>query len=242
VLEDGYVQLGSLPAEALKGTVRVEFVNETGLAEAGIDRMGVFKEFLEETLKKAFNIDRGLFVLTEAQRLCPSATSELADPNHLRMFEFIGRMLGKALYEGLVLEVPLAEFFVLKLLGRYPNFDQLPSLDKQLHASLEMLKQYDAQLGELQETMAHERASIRTEMAQLEALNQEYQELVSGGGGGISRNKIVSGIALLVGLTGVGAALNEALRIALAGSGDVVTLGLNAALGVAGVGYHLQRK
>ena len=42
--------------------------------------------------------------------------------------------------------MPLAEFFVLKLLGRYPNFDQLPSLDKQLHASLEMLKQHHRML------------------------------------------------------------------------------------------------
>ena len=33
--------------EQLKGTIRIEFVNETGLAEAGIDRTGVFKEFLE---------------------------------------------------------------------------------------------------------------------------------------------------------------------------------------------------
>ena len=30
-------------------------VCEKGLAEAGIDEMGVFKEFLEETIKQAFN-------------------------------------------------------------------------------------------------------------------------------------------------------------------------------------------
>jgi len=106
LLEDGYVQLGGLSPEQLKGTIRVEFVSEMGLAEAGIDRTGVFKEFLEETVAKAFDLNRGLFVLTPTQRHCPSAASGLADPSHLRLFEFIGRMLGKALYEGIVLEVP----------------------------------------------------------------------------------------------------------------------------------------
>ena len=48
LLEDGYVQLGVLSPEKLKGTVRVQFVSELGLPEAGIDRTGVFKEFLEE--------------------------------------------------------------------------------------------------------------------------------------------------------------------------------------------------
>ena len=143
LLEDGYVQLAALPADAMKGTVRVEFVSGLGLAEAGIDRTGVFKEFLEDVLKRAFDVDRGLFALTPQQRLCPSAASELADPNHLRLFEFVGRMLGKAVYEGIVIELPLADFFVAKLLGRYPGFDLLPSLDAQLHASLEQVKVYD---------------------------------------------------------------------------------------------------
>lgn len=43
LVEDGYRQLGALPPRALKGTVRVRFVNEQGLDEAGIDQDGVFK-------------------------------------------------------------------------------------------------------------------------------------------------------------------------------------------------------
>jgi len=98
--------LSGLRPEQLKGTIRIEFVNETGLAEAGIDRTGVFKEFLEDTIARAFDPNRGLFVQTPKQQLCPSPTSELADPHHLRLFEFVGRMLGKSLYEGITLEVP----------------------------------------------------------------------------------------------------------------------------------------
>jgi len=143
LLEDGYVQLGGLDAEQLKGTIRVEFVSELGMAEAGIDRFGVFKEFLEEVARRAFDADLGLFAHTASQRLYPSPNSELADPNHLRLFEFVGRMLGKAVYEGIVLDLSLADFFVAKLLGKHNSLDELPSLDSQLHASLDVVKHYE---------------------------------------------------------------------------------------------------
>ena len=143
LLEDGYVQMGNLSPEQLKGTIRVEFVNEYGLAEAGIDRDGVFKEFMEDTAATAFDPNRGLFKQSDAQMLYPSASSESADPSHLRYFEFVGRMLGKAVYEGIVLDVPLADFFILKLLNRQATLDELPSLDPALAQNLDFLKRYE---------------------------------------------------------------------------------------------------
>ncbi|PZC84657.1 hypothetical protein B5X24_HaOG204205 [Helicoverpa armigera] len=98
LVEDGYRQLAALPSRALKGTVRVRFINEQGLDEAGIDQDGVFKEFLEETIKRVFDPSLNLFRVTSEERLYPSPTSCLQE-NHLQLFEFIGRMLGKAVYE-----------------------------------------------------------------------------------------------------------------------------------------------
>lgn len=135
--------MGQLPTDALKGTIRIEFVNSLGVAEAGIDRTGVFKEFMEDTATTAFDPNRGLFQQNDAGSLFPSPTSEAADPNHLRYFEFVGRMLGKAVYEGIVLDVPLADFFVLKLLARPASVDELPSLDPGLAQNLDFLKKYD---------------------------------------------------------------------------------------------------
>ena len=43
IVEDGYRQLAMLPPQALKGVIRVRFINEQGLDEAGIDQDGVFK-------------------------------------------------------------------------------------------------------------------------------------------------------------------------------------------------------
>lgn len=61
IIEDGYRQLANLSTEALCGIIRVKFINQQGLDEAGIDQDGVFKEFLELILKKIFDPELNLF-------------------------------------------------------------------------------------------------------------------------------------------------------------------------------------
>lgn len=55
-------------------------------------------EFLEETIKRVFDPSLNLFRTTEEQRLYPSPSSHIQE-NHLNLFEFVGRILGKAVYE-----------------------------------------------------------------------------------------------------------------------------------------------
>lgn len=117
IVEDGYRQLAVLPARSLKDIIRVRFINQQGLDEAGIDQDGVFKEFLEETIKKVFDPSLNLFKMTTENRLYPSPTSYMNE-NHLQLFEFVGRMLGKAVYEGILVDVPFASFFLSLVLGQ----------------------------------------------------------------------------------------------------------------------------
>ncbi|KAL3214023.1 hypothetical protein MRX96_035052 [Rhipicephalus microplus] len=130
IVEDGYQQLAMLPTQGLKGVIRVRFINEQ--MKPGIDQDGVFKEFLEETIKRVFDPSLNLFRATSEQRLYPSPTSYIHE-NHLSLFEFVGKMLGKAVYEGIVVDVPFASFFLSQLLGHqhsalYSSIDELPSL------------------------------------------------------------------------------------------------------------------
>lgn len=78
----------------------------------------IFLEFLEETIKRVFNPSLNLFRVTSEERLYPSPTSHVQD-HHLQLFEFVGRMLGKAVYEGIVVDVPFASFFLSQVLGQY---------------------------------------------------------------------------------------------------------------------------
>ncbi|KAI8501105.1 Ubiquitin-protein ligase E3B, partial [Branchiostoma belcheri] len=147
MVEDGFQQLALLPPQALKGIIRVKFVNDLGLDEAGIDQDGVFKEFLEEIIKRVFDPSLNLFKMTSGEeRLYPSPTSYIQE-DHLTLFEFVGKMLGKAVYEGIVVEVPFASFFLSQVLSHhhsalYSSIDELPSLDPELYKSLTFIKHY----------------------------------------------------------------------------------------------------
>ena len=56
------------------------------------------QEFLEETVKQVFDPGLNLFRTTSDGTIYPSPTSHIQE-NHLLLFEFIGKMLGKAIYE-----------------------------------------------------------------------------------------------------------------------------------------------
>jgi ubiquitin-protein ligase E3 C len=53
----------------------------------------------------------------------------------LRVYELLGALLGKALYEGILVSPRLTDFFLRKLLGRGAALDDLASLDPELHRS-----------------------------------------------------------------------------------------------------------
>jgi ubiquitin-protein ligase E3 B len=147
IVEDGYQQLARLPSTALKGLIRVKFINDHGLDEAGIDQDGVFKEFLEDTIKRVFDPSLNLFSTTSEQRLYPSPTSRLHE-DHLSLFNFVGKMLGKAVYEGIVVDVPFATFFLARVLGQhhsklYSPIDDLASLDPELYKNLIYIRHHD---------------------------------------------------------------------------------------------------
>jgi ubiquitin-protein ligase E3 B len=74
------------------------------------------------------------------------------------MFEFVGRMIGKAVYEGIVVDVPFAQFFLSQVInqhshtGAYSCIDELPSLDPELYKNLTFVKHYDCDVSELELT------------------------------------------------------------------------------------------
>uniref|UniRef100_A0A673M1K2 Ubiquitin-protein ligase E3B n=1 Tax=Sinocyclocheilus rhinocerous TaxID=307959 RepID=A0A673M1K2_9TELE len=158
---DGYDQLRRLPVNSIKGVIRVKFVNDLGMDEAGIDQDGVFKEFLEEIIKKVFNPALNLFKTTSGnERLYPSPTSSIHE-NHLQLFEFVGKMLGKAMYEGIVVDVPFASFFLSQVLGHhhstfYSSIDELPSLDSEFYKNLTSIKRYDGDVSDLGLTLSYD--------------------------------------------------------------------------------------
>ncbi|KAI9273670.1 hypothetical protein BY458DRAFT_434937 [Sporodiniella umbellata] len=92
VLLDGYRQLSAISATAWKGNIRVSFVNELGMEEAGIDQGGPFKDFITMLANEAFRPNHGLFMATEQNSFYPSPYSSTQGKSHIQLFEFIGKV------------------------------------------------------------------------------------------------------------------------------------------------------
>lgn len=149
IVEDGFQQLNSLGSR-LKSSIHVSFVSECGLPEAGLDYGGLSKEFLTDISKAAFSPEYGLFSQTSTsdRLLIPNASARYLE-NGIQLIEFLGRVVGKALYEGILLDYSFSHVFVQKLLGRYSFLDELSTLDPELYRSLIYVKHYDGDVKEL---------------------------------------------------------------------------------------------
>lgn len=108
--EDGFRQLNRL-GPSLKGMVQITFIDQWGNEEAGIDGGGLFKDFLTALSKVAFDTARGLWLANYNNELYPNPHSYSSESHQLQWYSFIGRVLGKALYEDILVDVSFAGFF-----------------------------------------------------------------------------------------------------------------------------------
>jgi hypothetical protein len=147
LLEDSLAGLSSHGGDELRNRVFVRFVNAAGAAEAGIDQGGLFKEWLTESVAALCDPRRGLFATHDG---CLSVSAAAAASHEGRLLlHLAGRIVGKALYEGVLLDVAFAPFLVAALLRRPLSMDDLPALDPALHRSLLALKSYDGDVSDL---------------------------------------------------------------------------------------------
>uniref|UniRef100_A0A6N2LU27 HECT-type E3 ubiquitin transferase n=1 Tax=Salix viminalis TaxID=40686 RepID=A0A6N2LU27_SALVM len=150
ILEDAYNQMSALSEEDLRGSIRVSFINEFGVEEAGIDGGGIFKDFMENITQAAFDVQYGLFKETSDHLLYPNPGSGMLHEQHLQFFHFLGTLLAKAMFEGILVDIPFATFFLSKLKKKYNYLNDLPSLDSELYRHLIFLKRYQGDISDLE--------------------------------------------------------------------------------------------
>jgi ubiquitin-protein ligase E3 C len=154
LLQDGLKQLEGVTGESMKLRVQIQYINEYGEKEAGIDIGGLFKDFVTDLSGLIFNPNYGLFCLTSANLLYPNpmASSLYEDAELEKLYSFLGRILGKALYENTTLQPRFAPFFLSFMNSRYNfqnMFQDLVTLDPELYKNLTFLKNYDGDVADL---------------------------------------------------------------------------------------------
>ncbi|KAL1497278.1 hypothetical protein ABEB36_008270 [Hypothenemus hampei] len=145
--EDAFEKISTI--NDMKARLRIVFINSVGLEEAGIDGGGIFKEFINEVLKTAFDPNRGFFLMTGDNALYPNPNVHLIVENFSEHYNFIGRLVGKAVFENILVDLPLAEFFLAKLLVERTSACYLKSLDPVLYRNLLYLRDYMGDVGDL---------------------------------------------------------------------------------------------
>ncbi len=147
IVEDGLKHLDRLSGCQMKLHFKVSYISELGHTEVGVDGGGLFKDYWTDLSAVVFNPDYGLFCTTTSGFLYPNPHSQtLHGADHLKLFVFLGRILGKAIYEGISIQPQLATFFLCYCQGKYDYlglFHDLAGLDPELYNSLVFLKKYD---------------------------------------------------------------------------------------------------
>jgi ubiquitin-protein ligase E3 C len=140
--DDSLRQLNRLGPK-LKKKIQVTFVSQHGTQEAGIDGGGVFKEFIDDLIKEAFQADTDsheqLFSVTPLQTLTVSANVTQNDTSMLLHYEFLGRVLGKAVYESILVEPQFCLPFLNQLLGKVNSLEDLKNFDTEYYKNLTKL-------------------------------------------------------------------------------------------------------
>ncbi|XP_022903974.1 ubiquitin-protein ligase E3C [Onthophagus taurus] len=149
IYEDAFEKISQKNDSVMKQRLRIQFINNVGLEEAGIDGGGIFKEFINEVLKTAFDPNRGFFLLTADNTLYPNPNVHLLIENYRDHYYFIGRLVGKAVFENILVDLPLAEFFLAKLLVDKASAHFLQSLDPILYRNLLYLRDYTGDVQDL---------------------------------------------------------------------------------------------
>ena len=122
----------------------IRFVSEDGTVEAGYGR-GVYRECIVSLCREGFAAEYGLFRQSADGYVFPNSFSAIAtgDPQHLQKIRFLGAMVGRALRDGVLQDVPFAQHFRNAILGRRNTLSNLKGFDAELYHQLMSLTQLD---------------------------------------------------------------------------------------------------
>lgn len=140
VFLDSYKALYYKSGEEIKnGKLNIRFNGEEG-----IDAGGVSREWFAVMARQMFNPDYALFnpVASDRTTFHPNKLSGINE-EHLSFFKFIGRVIGKALYEGRLLDAHFSRAVYRRMLGKSVSLKDMETLDLDYYRSLVWILEND---------------------------------------------------------------------------------------------------
>lgn len=116
MLRDSFNNFNRLAPKDLRRFLRFEFIGEEG-----VDAGGVAREWFELVTDACFNVDCGLFEYSSVDNICYqfNPASGIANELHEQYFHFLGRVVGKALFDHKFIRAHVTQPIYKHILG-YP--------------------------------------------------------------------------------------------------------------------------
>jgi E3 ubiquitin-protein ligase HUWE1 len=140
VFEESYQQLQGKTGDTFKyGKLNVKFRDEEG-----VDGGGLTREWFSALALQMFNPDYALFRPTAADKVTyqPNRASGI-NPDHLFYFRFVGRIIGKAIYDGRLLDAYFTRSFYKCMINAPLDHRDLEATDPEFFKSLDWMLNND---------------------------------------------------------------------------------------------------
>lgn len=132
IFQQAYQELNFRSVNELRGKLFIKYDGE-----AGQDAGGLTRDFYIALSRAMFNPDYSLFNLTDNGVSYYANPQSYVNTEHLNFFKFIGRMVGKAIYDGMLLECYFARSLYKMMLGEDIVFEDLRDLDNDFYRNME---------------------------------------------------------------------------------------------------------
>ncbi|KAG7971958.1 hypothetical protein I3843_07G160500 [Carya illinoinensis] len=138
ILEDSYNQLRLRSTDDLKGRLTVHFQGEEG-----IDAGGLTREWYQLLSRVIFDKGALLFTTVGNESTFQPNPNSVYQTEHLSYFKFVGRVVGKALLDGQLLDVHFTRSFYKHILGVKVTYHDIEAIDPAYFKNLKWMLEND---------------------------------------------------------------------------------------------------
>jgi len=137
LLGDSVDAVMSLSRKDLRKLWRFEFIGEMG-----IDAGGLAREWFELVCREIFDPDTGLWMssATNQMSMTINPASEFCCEDHLVYYRFLGRVMGKAMFDRQLVNGHMVKHLYKHILGWPIQFKDLESVDEEYYNNLKQLQ------------------------------------------------------------------------------------------------------
>lgn len=138
IFMDAYAQINQRSADEMKGRMHIQFTGERGQDAGGLTR-----DFFIELSREMFNPSYSLFILSSSGSTYYPNPKSYVERDHLRYFKFIGRILGKALFDECLLECYFVKSLYKIMAGEALSFADIEDFDNEFYTNLKWCLEND---------------------------------------------------------------------------------------------------